>query len=29
MPVIQSHVSITITAESAPQVLLYDANVAV
>ena len=29
MPVSQSHVSVTITAESAPHVLLYDANVAV
>jgi hypothetical protein len=29
MPVIQSQVSITITAESEPHVLLYDANVAV
>jgi hypothetical protein len=29
MPVIQSQVSVTITAESVPHVLLYDANVAV
>jgi hypothetical protein len=29
MPVSQSHVSVTITADSAPQVLLYDAKVAV
>ena len=29
IPVIQSHVSVTITAESVPHVLLYDANVAV
>lgn len=29
IPVIQSQVSITITPESAPHVLLYDANVAV
>ena len=29
IPLIHSHVSITITAESAPHVLLYDANVAV
>jgi len=29
MPVSQSQVNVTITAESAPHVLLYDANVAV